>query len=128
MEPLHVGSFNSAVVCPGDQLVLTCNSSANQLFWMVSSPLTRNETHSIGVFQTGVVNPPDVTVNHALYRVSITSTSPLTSEIITENVMANVNGTSVTCSSFGAMKISTTIIFINGMVSLILVVHDVHGR
>ena len=80
------------------------------------SPLT-NEVHSIAVLQSGVVSPPDVTSNYALYQMSITSTSPLTTEIITENVIANVNGTIVTCSSSEALTTTTTIIILNRMVS-----------
>ena len=106
------------MVCSGDQFVLTCSSSTSQLLWTVAPPLANiNEAPTIAVLQSGAVSPPNVTVNHALYRVSVKSTSPLTAEIITENVMANVNGTIVTCSSSEAMTTPTTIIFLNGMVS-----------
>lgn len=114
--PTIAGFSNSAVVCPGDRFALTCSSSDNQLLWTVTSPHTPDEIHTVAVLQSGVVSPQNITVNHAVFRVSTTSNSPLTSEIITENVMANVNGTNVACSRSEATTTTTTITVINGKV------------
>lgn len=111
-----IGYSNSAVVCSGDRLMLTCSSSNHQMLWTVTSPHTPNNTHTVAVLMSGVVSPPSITVNNAVFRVSTTSISPVTSEVIVESVMANVNGTRVTCSHSEAMTTVTTIIVINGMV------------
>jgi hypothetical protein len=88
-------------MCPGDMLNLTCgtNQTLNFLRWNVSAPAIGISRESQSLFveisSINIIKISSVTFNISL--LNGTMNYPLRSEIFAENVMADLNGTTITC-------------------------------
>ena len=61
------------------------------------------------ILSTGIASAPPLTVDNTAFQFLRTSTSPLKSTMIIENVAAQLNDTRVNCSYGGRMIFTTTI-------------------
>ena len=99
-------------MCPGEQLVLECdtNSSVLLLEWSItfnSSILQHTEMRSVDSLGSAESQPPFV-VNHTEFQFLRNSVSPLISTMIIHNVSTILNGTRIDCRYNGMT--STTFI------------------
>ena len=87
-------------VCPGGQVLLTCERmSGFVLFWNISVPhLASAITQRIIVPSQGVVLSPDFKIGFTEFNVTRTSDSPLTSQLLINNVTTETNGSTIYCS------------------------------
>ena len=91
-------------VCPGGQVLLTCERiSGPYLHWRVSVPrLAGATTQTIIVpASPGVVLSPDFKIGVTEFNVTRTSNTPLTSQLLINNVTAEINGSTIYCSEDG---------------------------
>ena len=91
-------------VCPGGQLLLICERmSGSILFWDFSIPhLAGAVTQGIPVpASPGVVLSPDFGIGFTDFNVTRTSDSPLTSQLLINNVTTEINGSTIYCSEDG---------------------------
>ena len=97
-----------SLVCVGDDVILTCNSSNGRMRWtfmfpesVEPHPITR-PISSTKVAETEEIFPitvnQTVTVFH-MQRRSDYNTTPLVSSIFIENVSAGINETNICCNS-----------------------------
>ena len=99
MSPLGMVS-----VCPGGQVLLTCERmSGSILHWDVSVPhLAGTTTQTIIVLASpGIVLSPDFKIGFTEFNISRTSDSPLTSQLLINNVTTEINGSTIYCSEYG---------------------------
>ena len=104
-----VGSSKSVVVCQGDRLALACTGTAGAQQWNVFSGNETGHNHVVAVLSLNTVHPPELTVNQVLFHFSITSTSPLTSTVVIDNVTTVANGIRLVCTHSAGMSTSQTI-------------------
>ena len=102
-------------MCPGDQLNLTCHTTPNEtlLQWSIDipdRPVPEQKFFSSG---SNTVSVAPLTIGQTVFQFMRTSTSPLTSLMVIDNVSSDVNGTRVECSS-GGRVVSTDIINVIG--------------
>ena len=104
-------SSEISLVCPGDQLVLTCGFNGTGVQWDVTYP---NMSTGVGIqfiSESGrdVLDP--IVANGVVYRFSRTSISPLVSVLQIDNVNANINGTRIECyNNYRNEMLLTTVI------------------
>ena len=87
-------------VCPGGQVLLTCERmSGFFLFWTVSVP--RLTTRDTIVADQGAISTTDLQFNGlhpTAFTVIRTSGNPLISQMMVNNVTAEMNGSTIYCS------------------------------
>ena len=88
-------------VCPGGQVLLTCERmSGSILFWNVSVPhlaITRERF----VLSEGVLLSPEFRIGFTEFNITRTSESPLISQLLINNVTTEINGSTIYCSEDG---------------------------
>ena len=88
-------------MCPGDVLNLMCGTNQTFLRWNISAPAVgiSGESQSLfnGISFIGVIKISSCTVTFNVSVLSGTVNFPLRSEILAENVTADLNGTTITC-------------------------------
>ena len=95
-------------VCPGGQVLLTCERiSGSFLHWNVSIPRLAMSRETI-VSRTGDISTTDLKFNVLhLTEFNVTRTSgsplisPLTSQLLINNVTTEINGSTIYCSEDG---------------------------
>ena len=92
-------SSKSALVCERDQLTLTCSSTVDAQEWTVFYGEEYTPDGRVTILPPNTVQPPELTVNQVQLRFSITSTSPLVSTVVIDNVTANADGIRLECMS-----------------------------
>ena len=98
-------------VCPGGQLTLTCSADVGEspLLWSLKFPHSSHVERRY-ILSTGIASAPPLTVGNTAFQFLRTSTSPLKSTMIIENVAAaQLNDTRVNCSYGGRVIFATTI-------------------
>jgi hypothetical protein len=93
-----------ASVCPGGQVLLICERmSGSFLFWTVSVPRLATTRETI-ISSAGVVSTTDLQFNglhSSAFTVTRTSSNPLTSQMIVNDVTTEINGSTIYCSEDG---------------------------
>ena len=89
-------------VCPGGQVLLTCERmSGSFLYWDVSIP------HPMAIMRERLVTNQGVLLSSVFYisftefNVTLTFDSPLTSQLLINNVTTEINGSTIYCSEDG---------------------------
>ena len=111
MLKLMIVSPETFLLCPGDQLKLTCTvNGSGTIQWDVTHPHMQTGV-GIQFVTDGSFEEFTIDGNGAVYRFSRISISPLTSVLHIENVNANISGTMVKCydSSRVAIILTTVI-------------------
>ena len=86
-------------VCPGGQLLLTCERmSGSFLFWDVSVPRMATTQGIVVPASPGVLLSPDFKIGFTEFNVTRTSDSPLISQLLINNVTTEINGSTIYCS------------------------------
>ena len=103
-------------MCPGDQLNLTCHTTPNEtlLQWSIDIPSRPAPEQKFFSSGSNTVSVTPLTVGQTVFQFIRTSTSPLTSLMVIDNVSSDVNGTRVECSYLGGRVVSTDIIKVIG--------------
>ena len=106
-------------MCPRGQLNLTCLTTpgVTLLQWNIVFPdSSDSEIRFISSRGSAESAKSTFTLGHTVFQFSRTSSSPLTSLIVIDNVTTGLNGTRVECS-YGDRVMTTTIINVieNGM-------------
>ena len=85
-------------VCPEGQVLLTCERmSGSVLYWNISIPhLVTNQR--IIIPNQGVLLSSDFNIGVTEFNISRTSDSPLTSQLLINNVTTEINGSTIYCS------------------------------
>ena len=77
-------------VCPGGQVLLTCERmSGSFLYWDISVPMAT--TLDRIVTSQGSLLSPDFTIGFTVFNISRTSSSPLTSQLLINNITTEIN-------------------------------------
>ena len=117
-------------VCPGGQVLLTCERiSGSFLFWTVSIPrlgmiresiVSRQGAISITALQFNGLHLPE-------FNVTRTSDSPLISQLLINNVTAEINGSAIYCSEDGdengAPAVAVNVLY-NGIITIIIILYS----
>ena len=114
-------------VCPGGQVLLICERmSGSFLHWAVSVPRLAMSRETI-IARTGDISTTDLQFNRlhlTEFTVSRTSDSPLTSQLLINNVTTEINGSTIYCSEDGdengAPAVAVNVMFINGIIIIII--------
>ena len=111
-----------ATVCSGDQLNLTCHATPSEtpIRWNLTIPSRSNSVPELR-FLSSDGNTASVTsliIEQTVFQFLRTSTSPLISLMVIDNVSSDVNGTRVECS-YGGRVVSTDIINVIGMFDIV---------
>ena len=89
-------------VCPGGQLLLTCERiSGSVLYWDISIPLMPSATTQRLVLSQGHLDSPEFRIDFTEFNISRTSDDPLISQLLVSNVTAEINGSTIYCSEDG---------------------------
>ena len=107
LSPLGVVS-----VCPGGQVLLTCErASGFILYWTVSVLHLDTTSERIAASQ-GVILSPEFRIWFTEFNITRTSESPLISQLLISNVTTEINGSTIYCSEDGNED-NTPMIIIN---------------
>ena len=88
-------------VCPGGQVLLTCERTAGSfLYWTVSVPHL-DTTHERIVLSQGGLLSPGFRIGFTEFNITHTSESPLISQLLINNVTTEINGSTIYCSEDG---------------------------
>ena len=91
-------------VCPGGQVLLTCERiSGPDLHWSVSVPRMAGATTQTIIVPASpaMVLSPDFKIGFTEFNITRTSDSPLTSQLLINNVTTETNGSTIYCSEDG---------------------------
>ena len=114
----------SVLVCPGEQLNLTCQAitGVTLIQWDLNLPNTSNREIRFISSGGSTENSASIfSLSQTVFHFSRTSTSPLASLIIIDNVTTSLNGTRLECTYNGSVMSATNINVIgNGMIINIL--------
>ena len=103
-------------VCPGGQVLLTCERiNSSVLFWDVSVPHL-DPPREIIVQSQGVLLAPEFRIGFTEFNITLTSESPLISQLLINNVTTEINGSTIYCSEDGNENNSPMSIINEGMV------------
>jgi hypothetical protein len=87
--------------CPGGQLSLTCERvSGSILYWDVSVPNPMATTRERIVTSQEVLLSPEFKIGFTEFNITLTSDSPLISQLLITNVTTEINGSTIYCSEF----------------------------
>ena len=91
-------------------MVLTCSAAAGEspLLWSLLFPHSSHVERRY-ILSTGIASAPPLTVGNTAFQFLRTSTSPLKSTMIIENIAIQLNDTRVNCSHGGRTIFATTI-------------------
>ena len=100
---ISLSPLGMVTVCPGGQVLLTCERMSGSLQWDVSVPrMAGATTQTIIVLESpGIVLSPDFKIGFTEFNVTRMSDSPLTSQLLINNVTTEINGSRVYCSEDG---------------------------
>ena len=109
-------------VCSEGQLSLTCERiSGSILYWDVSVPHPMTINHERVVLSQGILLAPEFNIGFTEFNISRTSDSPLTSQLLINNVTTEINGSTIYCSEDGdENNASMTIINVKNKGKIIL--------
>ena len=103
-ESITLSPLGMVSVCPGGQVLLTCERMFGSfLFWTVSVPHLAMTRDTI-VASQGIVITPALEFNglhSSAFTVTRTSDSPLTSQMMVNDVTTAMNGSTIYCSEDG---------------------------
>ena len=109
-----------ASVCPGEQLNLTCQATpgVTLIQWDLNLPNSSDpESRFISSGGSAESSVSTFTLGQTVFHFSRTSTSPLASLIIIDNMTTSLNGIRVECTYNGSVMSATNINVIgNGMI------------
>ena len=89
-------------VCPGGQLLLTCERmNGSILYWDVSVPPPIVITRQGLIVTGGDLLSPDFKIGFTEFNINRTSYNPLISQLLINNVTAEINGSTIYCSEDG---------------------------
>ena len=89
-------------VCSGGQVLLTCERmSGSILYWDVSVPHPVATNRERIVLNQGILLSPDFKIGFTEFNVTRTSDSPLTSQLLINNVTTEINRSTIYCSEDG---------------------------
>ena len=98
---LRLSPLGMVSVCPGGQVLLTCERmSGFILYWDVSVPHMASTTQRI-VLSQGELSSPDFKIGFTEFNITRTLESPLTSQLLINNVTTEINGSTIYCSEDG---------------------------
>ena len=103
------------MICPGDNLTLSCCTNGSALQWVVNISLTplhfdrRGEDGIRLITRSGPDMEQPLTINPTIARFSKLSSSPLVSAVTVENVTTDWNQTEIECAYSGGGMVLTTI-------------------
>ena len=87
-------------VCPGGQVLLICErTSGSILYWHVSVPMATTQERI--VLSQGSLLSPEFRIGFTEFNITRTSGSPLTSQLLINNVTTEINGSTIYCSEDG---------------------------
>ena len=89
-------------VCPGGQIQLTCERMSGSFLYRdvsVPHPIATNRERL--VLNQGSLVSPEFMIGFTEFTVSRTSDSPLTSQLLINNVTTEINGSTIYCSEDG---------------------------
>ena len=88
-------------VCPGGKVLLTCERiSGSFMHWTVSVPYLATPLEST-VANQGDILLPEFKIGYTEFNITRTSQSPLTSQMLINNVTTGINGSTIYCSEDG---------------------------
>ena len=89
-------------VCPGGQLLLTCERiSGSILHWDISVPHGATIQEQRIILSQGDLLSPEFNIGFTEFNVTRTSDSPLISQLLINNVTTEINGSTIYCSEDG---------------------------
>ena len=89
-------------VCPGGQVLLTCERiSGSLLYWDVSVPRIPSATAQRIVLSQGDLLSPEFRIGFTEFNITRTSENPLISQLLISNVTTEINGSTIYCSEDG---------------------------
>ena len=89
-------------VCPEGQLLLTCGRiSGSILYWDVSVPRGATIQEQRIILSQGDLLSPEFNIGFTEFNMSRTSSSPLISQLLINNVTTEINGSTIYCSEGG---------------------------
>ena len=89
-------------VCPGGQLLLTCEKiSGSIVYWDVSVPHLASAATQRIVQSQGDLLSPEFRIRFTEFNISRTSDNPLISQLLINNVTTEINGSTIYCSGDG---------------------------
>ena len=89
-------------VCPGGQVLLTCERmSGSVLYWDISISHMPSTTTQRLVLSQGDLASPEFRIDFTEFNISRTSDKPLISQLLINNVTAEINGSTIYCSEDG---------------------------
>ena len=101
-------------VCPGGQVLLTCETNNSVFHWTVSSPHL-DTPREIIVTSQGILFSSEFRIGFTEFNVSLISRSPLISQLLINNV---TNGSRVYCSEDGNENNSPMSVINEGMITV----------
>lgn len=107
---ISIATSISLLVCPDEQLLLTCTTNSTTIQWEVSNAVTPFVIGRQFITTTGMERLEPIAVNSSVFQFSRTSILPLTSLLQIDNITAQLNETLVNCSSTSG--ISTTLVLV----------------
>ena len=87
-------------VCPGGQVLLTCETNGSVFHWIVSSPRL-DRPREIIVTNQGVLLSSEFRIGFTEFNTTLTSERPLISQLLINNVTTEMNGSIIYCSEDG---------------------------
>ena len=101
-----------SVICPGDNLTLSCCTNGSALQWFVNISLTplhfiRGESGFRLITRLSPDMEQPLTINLTVVRFSKISSSPLVSAVTVENTITDWNQTEIECAYSGGMSLTT---------------------
>ena len=88
-------------VCPGGQVLLTCETNGSVLYWDVFVPHPMAITRERVVLSQGPLLSPEFRIGFTEFNISRTSDNPLISQLLINNVTTEINGSTIYCSEDG---------------------------
>ena len=104
-------------VCPGGQVLLTCERiSGSFLYWTVSVPhLDVRRKSTVG--NQGHILAPEYKIGYTEFNITRISQSPLSSQMLINNVTTWMNGSTIYCSEDRNSETDAPMVVINiGMI------------
>ena len=100
--PIRLSPLGMVSVCPGGQLLLTCERmSGFILVWDISVPRMPSATTQRIVLSQEELLSPEFNIGFTELNITRTSDSPLISQLLISNVTTEINGSTIYCSEDG---------------------------
>ena len=99
---INLSPLGMVSVCPGGQVLLTCERTSGViLYWNVSASHLAGTTTERIVLSRGVLLSPQFRKDFTGFNITRTSESPLISQLLISNVTTKINGSTIYCSEHG---------------------------